>query len=78
MTLRLKLIVSTVALVIVGLVATGVITVALTRAEMIDRVDATLAEAIRRPRHRRPLKSTTPGAQIHKLQPTREPKVRAS
>lgn len=49
MTLRLKLIVSTVALVIVGLVATGVITVALTRAEMIDRVDATLAEAIRRP-----------------------------
>lgn len=49
MTLRLKLVLATVALVTVGLVATGAITVALTRAEMIGRVDGTLAEAIRRP-----------------------------
>lgn len=49
MTLRLKVVIATLSLVAVGLAVTGAITVALTRSEMMQRVDATLAEAMRRP-----------------------------
>ncbi|RIK07248.1 MAG: two-component sensor histidine kinase [Acidobacteria bacterium] len=66
MTMRLKLVLATVALATVALGLTGAISVTLTRAEMIDRVDATLAEAIRRP-------PPPPTSQIDSPQPSNPP-----